>query len=210
VGFRTLHEKDVRQKGGVTRIQFFLVALTCSFGYYAIPGYLFAMLTSLSWVCWAWPNSVTAHQIGSGMSGLGVGAFSLDWASVSSYLGSPLATPFYAIANIFAGFLLVMYVITPVAYYNDLYQAKTFPIFSSHFFTANGSRYQINEVIDSNFRLDEKAYDKYGQLHLSTFFAFTYGVGFAALAATLSHVVLFHGGYISSLKHPLVVSGLRG
>lgn len=128
------------------------------------------------------------------MSGLGVGAFSLDWASVSSYLGSPLATPFYAIANIFVGFLMVMYVVTPIAYYNDVYDARKFPIFSSHFFTGEGKPYNITRVIDSNFRLDVKAYEGYGRLHLSTFFALTYGVGFAALSATVSHVVLFHGG----------------
>lgn len=196
---RTLHEKDVRSKGGLTRIQFFLIALACSFCYYAIPGYMFAMLTSLSWVCWAWPNSVTAQQIGSGMRGLGVGAVSLDWAAVSSYLGSPLATPFYAIANIFVGFLFIMYVVTPVAYYNDVYNAKKFPIFSSHFFTADGKAYDISKVIDKNFHLDVRAYDEYGKLHLSTFFAFTYGIGFAALTSTLSHVILFHGGYDTSL-----------
>lgn len=202
VGFRTLHEKDIRKEGGVTRIQFFLIALTCSFCYYALPGYLFGMLSSLSWVCWAWPRSVTAQQVGSGMRGLGVGAIGLDWATVSSYLGSPLATPFFAIANIFAGFLVVMYVITPVAYYNNLYSGTTFPIFSSKFFRASGERYDINKVIDPNFRLDEKAYDEYGRLHLSTFFAFTYGVGFAALTATLSHVILFHGWYSTSPTPP--------
>ncbi|KAG0630581.1 hypothetical protein M758_1G189400 [Ceratodon purpureus] len=191
--FRTLHEKDVRLKGGLTRIQFFLIALTCSFCYYALPGYMFAILSSLSWVCWAWPRSVTAQQVGSGMKGLGVGAFALDWASVSSYLGSPLATPFFAIANIFLGFLIVMYVITPISYYTDLYHARTFPLFSSRFFRSNGQPYDINKVINSNFHLDEAAYEEYGQLHLSTFFAITYGVGFAALTSTLTHVMLFHG-----------------
>lgn len=151
------------------------------------------MLSSLSWMCWAWPNSVTAHQVGSGMNGLGVGAIAFDWAAISSFLGSPLATPFFAIANIFIGFLILIYVITPIAYYNNLYDAKTFPIFSSHFFRKNGHRYDINMVIDNNFQLNETAYQNYGRLHLSTFFAFTYGVGFAALTATLSHVFLFHG-----------------
>jgi hypothetical protein len=194
--YRTLHETDQRPKEGITRTQFFLIALTCSFAYYALPGYLFAMLSSLSWVCWAWPNSVTAQQIGSGYRGLGVGAIALDWAAISSYLLSPLATPFFAIANIFVGFILVMYVITPIAYWNNLYDAKTFPVFSSKFFQANGQQYNINQVIDSKFQLNETAYESYGRLHLSTFFAFTYGVGFAALTATLSHVILYHGWYI--------------
>ncbi|MCI28634.1 oligopeptide transporter OPT family protein, partial [Trifolium medium] len=41
--------------------------------------------------------------------------------------------------------------------------------------------------------MDLAAYEKQGRLHLSTFFAMTYGVGFAALTATIVHVALFHG-----------------
>ncbi|KAJ6326552.1 hypothetical protein OIU78_013618 [Salix suchowensis] len=54
--FRALHEKEERSKGGVTRTQFFLIAFTCSFAYYVFPGYLFEMLTSLSWICWIFPK----------------------------------------------------------------------------------------------------------------------------------------------------------
>lgn len=117
--FRTMHEKDVRAKGGLTRFQFFLIALTCSYCYYVMPGYLFNMLTSLSWVCWAWPNSVTAQQLGSGLYGLGIGAIALDWSSVSSFLGSPMGTPFFAILNVFLGFALITYVLTPAFYWGD-------------------------------------------------------------------------------------------
>ena len=92
---RALHEKEVRNKGGFTRSQFFLVAFICSFVYYIFPGYLFQMLTSLSWICWVFPNSVFAQQLGSGLYGLGIGSIGLDWASVSSYLGSPLASPWF-------------------------------------------------------------------------------------------------------------------
>ncbi|GKA53381.1 oligopeptide transporter 1-like protein, partial [Tanacetum coccineum] len=52
-------------------------------------------------------DSVTAQQIGSSMRRLGVGAFGLDWATLSAFLGSPLATPGFAIMNIFAGLALL-------------------------------------------------------------------------------------------------------
>ncbi|KAG6556602.1 hypothetical protein Mapa_001543 [Marchantia paleacea] len=191
--FRTLHETDNRPKGGLTRGQFFVIVLGCSFCWYVMPGYLFPMLSSLSWVCWAWPTSVQAHQLGSGMHGLGLGAIALDWSTIASFLGSPLATPFFAIANIFAGFCVITYVITPICYYLDVYNAKTFPIFSAHLFDASGHPYDINRVINSQFSLDVEAYNNYSKLHISTFFVFTYGVGFAALTATISHVFLFHG-----------------
>lgn len=165
----------------------------CSFAYYVFPGYLFTMLTSLSWICWIFPTSVLAQQLGSGLYGLGVGAVGLDWSTISSYLGSPLASPWFATANVAAGFVFVMYVLTPICYWLNLYKAKTFPIFSDDLFTSDGQEYNISEIIDSNFHLDLEAYEKEGPLYISTFFAMTYGVGFAALTATIVHVALFHG-----------------
>ncbi|KAG0476085.1 hypothetical protein HPP92_012926 [Vanilla planifolia] len=191
--FSALHEKEVRTKGGLTRNQFFIIAFICSFAYYVFPGYLFSMLTSLSWICWFFPHSVLAHQLGSGLHGLGIGSIGLDWSSVSSYLGSPLASPWFATANIAVGFFLIMYVITPIAYWLNLYQAKSFPIFSDNLFTSKGQIYNVSRIVDSSFHLDLDAYQKNGPLYMSTFFAMTYGVGFASLTAILSHVLLFHG-----------------
>uniref|UniRef100_A0A7C9F7I9 Oligopeptide transporter n=1 Tax=Opuntia streptacantha TaxID=393608 RepID=A0A7C9F7I9_OPUST len=191
--FRALHEKDERPKGGLTRSQFFLIAFICSFAYYIFPGYLFQMLTSLSWICWLFPRSVLAQQLGSGLYGLGITAFGLDWSTISSYLGSPLASPWFATANVAVGFVLVMYVLTPICYWLNVYKAKTFPLFSQKLFTSTGSVYNISAIVDSNFHIDIEEYEKQGPLYLSTFFAMTYGVGFAALSATIVHVAIFHG-----------------
>ena len=105
---RALHERERRVKGGMTRNQFFLVAFVCSFAYYIFPGYLFQMLTSMSWICWVFPHSVLAQQLGSGLEGLGIGAIGLDWSTISSYLGSPLASPWFATTNVAAGFFIIM------------------------------------------------------------------------------------------------------
>ncbi|KAJ4964899.1 hypothetical protein NE237_016748 [Protea cynaroides] len=189
--FRALHEKDDRR---MSRAKFFLIAFVCSFCWYAIPGYLFPTLTSISWLCWAFKNSVTAQQLGSGMSGLGLGAFTMDWAGVASFLFSPLISPFFATFNIFVGFVLIMYIAMPIAYWGlDLYNAKTFPIFSSHLFTADGQRYNISAIVNNHFELDIPSYEQQGRIHLSMFFALTYGFGFATIAATLTHVGFFYG-----------------
>ncbi|KAF3440308.1 hypothetical protein FNV43_RR18592 [Rhamnella rubrinervis] len=191
--FRALHEKEKRIKGGLTRNQFFLMAFTCSFAYYVLPGYLFSRLTSLSWICWLFPASILAQQFGSGLHGIGIGAFGFDWSSISSYLGSPLASPWFATANVAAGFALVMYVIAPIAYWLNIYKAKTFPFFSDDLFTSAGQKYNISAIINSKFQLDIDAYEHKGPLYISTFFAIYYGVNFACLAATVVHVFLFHG-----------------
>ncbi|EOY23634.1 Oligopeptide transporter 1 isoform 2 [Theobroma cacao] len=106
--FRALHEKEKRAKGGTTLNQFFLLVLISSFAYYVLPGYLFSTLTSFSWVCWLAPKSILVQQLGSGLHGLGIGSFGIDWATISSYLGSPLASPWFATANIAVGFFLVI------------------------------------------------------------------------------------------------------
>lgn len=191
--FRALHEKEKRPKGGLTRMQFFVMVLICSFSYYIIPNFLFGFISTVSILCLIRKNSVTVQQIGSGINGLGIGSFGLDWATVASFLRSPLATPWFAIANVLVGFVLVVYILTPIVYWLNVYDAKSFPIISSHVFLKSGHHYNTSLLLTNKFTFDEVAYSQHGQLHLSIFFAFTYGVGFASLAATVSHVILFHG-----------------
>jgi hypothetical protein len=178
----------------MSRGKFFLIALICSFSWYVIPGYLFPTLSTISWVCWAFPKSLKAQQIGSGMRGLGLGAFSLDWSVIASYLGSPLISPFFAIVNIAVGYILLLYVLIPVAYWGvNMYDAKNFPIFSSHLFTAKGQNYNVSAIVNKKFELDLPTYEQQGRIHLSLFFALSYGIGFAAIISTLTHVALFNG-----------------
>ncbi|KAJ0588836.1 putative oligopeptide transporter, OPT superfamily [Helianthus annuus] len=191
--FRSLHENEKRPKGGTTRTQFFVIVMICSFAYYLFPGYLFQILTTVSWVCWINRKSVLVSQLGSGQNGLGLGSFGLDWSTIASYLGSPLASPWFATVNVAVGFALVMFVMTPLTYWHNLYRAKNFPLYSMELFKADGSSYNTTAVINSNFQLDKIAYEKQGHLYMSTFFAMTYGLGFATLSATVVHVLLFHG-----------------
>ncbi|KAK7849265.1 oligopeptide transporter 2 [Quercus suber] len=185
---------DPSQMCRMSRGKFFLIALICSFSWYLIPGYLFPLLSTISWVCWAFPKSLTAHQIGSGMHGLGLGSFSLDWSVIASYLGSPLISPFFAIVNVAVGYVLLLYVLIPIAYWGvNLYDAKNFPIFSSHLYNAHGNTYNVSAIVNDKFELDLPTYEKQGRIYLSVFFALSYGIGFAGIISTLTHVALFNG-----------------
>ena len=191
-----MHDVETRPKGGLTRLQFFIVVLVTSFSYYIVPNYLFPSITALSFVCWIWKDSVTAQQIGSGLRGLGIGSFALDWSTVAGFLGSPLATPGFAIINIMAGFFIVLYIVIPIAYWTNSYEAKRFPIFSSHVFNSDGGKYNVSVVLnDTTFQFNQDGYDGYSKINLSIFFVYAYGRNFAVLAATISHVALFHGRY---------------
>ncbi|KAL6332805.1 hypothetical protein AAG906_015068 [Vitis piasezkii] len=171
----------------------FLLFLTASF-LLCPPGYLFPILTFFSWVCWVWPHSITAQQIGSGYHGLGVGAFTLDWAGISAYHGSPLVTPWFSILNVGAGFIMFIYIIVPVCYWKfNTFDARKFPIFSNQLFTSTGHKYDTNKILTPQYDLNIAAYDGYGKLYLSPLFALSIGSGFARFTATLTHVALFHG-----------------
>ncbi|KAK6125538.1 hypothetical protein DH2020_040717 [Rehmannia glutinosa] len=189
--FRALHEKDSSKN---SRARFFLIALACSFSWYIFPGYLFPTLSNLSLLCLAFPKSITAQQIGSGMKGLGIASFTFDWSVVASFLGSPLVSPFFAIFNVFVGYFGVVYVLIPVAYWGlNVYHAKTFPIFSSHLFNSQGQIYNVSAIVNDKFEIDLPAYEKLGRINLSIFFAISYGLNFAAVVATLTHVAVFNG-----------------
>ncbi|XP_059662372.1 oligopeptide transporter 5-like [Cornus florida] len=192
--FRALHEKEKRPKGGYTRLQFFLIVCVGSFTYYLVPAYFFPSIASISVVCLIWKDSVLAQQLGSGLHGLGIGSVGFDWATISGFLGSPLATPGFAIINILVGFFIFSYIIIPVCYFNNVYEAKRFPLIASKTYDFEGQKYNISRVLNpKTFQLDITGYENYSKLYISAFFVFTYGCSFATLAAALSHVALFDG-----------------
>ncbi|KAH0453735.1 hypothetical protein IEQ34_018059 [Dendrobium chrysotoxum] len=192
--FKALHLKEKRKKGRLTRLQFFIITFVASFTYYIIPGFIFPTISSISVLCLIFKNSITMQQIGSGQNGLGIGSFGLDWSTVASFLGSPLATPSTAIFNIMVSFFLGIYVLVPISYWLNLYNAKHFPIISSSVFDMNGKHYNTTRIInDRTFTLNVQEEENYSKIHMSITFALTYGLGFATLTASIMHVALHDG-----------------
>lgn len=208
--FRALHEDEKRPKGGMTRLQFFLASIIVSFAYYVVPGYFFPSITALSFVCWIWKNSVTAQIIGSGNQGLGLGSFALDWSTITMF-GNPIAVPAFAIINVLVGYVFVIFVLLPVSYWTNTYNAKRFPILSSHVYDYNGLGYNTTRVLnDATFSIDYDAYNSYSKINLSIFWVYTYGLGFGMLTSTLSHVAVFNGKTIVQLWKQTAASSSKG
>ncbi|PKA47523.1 Oligopeptide transporter 5 [Apostasia shenzhenica] len=192
--FKALHQKEKRKKGTLTKFQFFVVIFIVSFAYYAVPGYLFPAISTVSVFCLVWKDSITMQQLGSGMKGLGIGSFGVDWATVASFLGSPLGTPAAAIFNIMAGYLIVMYMLLPLAYWTNIYKAKHFPFISSHVFDSSGHVYNTTRIIDTRtFTLNVEEQENYSKIYMSAMFALAYGLGFATLTSSIMHVALHDG-----------------
>ncbi|KAM0936515.1 putative oligopeptide transporter, OPT superfamily [Dioscorea sansibarensis] len=139
-------------------------------------------------------NSITAQQIGSRSHGLVVGSFGLDWSTISTFPGSPLATPAYSIFNLLVGYVLIIYVLLPIIYWINVFDAKKFPIISSQVYDSTGHKYNITSIMNlETLAIDYDTYNSYSKINLSVFFSFHYELSFATLMATLTHVFLYHG-----------------
>lgn len=53
------------------------------------------------------------------LSGMGMSLVTFDWAQIS-YIGSPLATPWWAEANVAFGFAFFFWFLTPILYVRGL------------------------------------------------------------------------------------------
>ncbi|KAF9926403.1 hypothetical protein FBU30_004003 [Linnemannia zychae] len=188
--FNTLHKEEELLPGQWSRFKFFLVATFCMFVYQWIPGFIFPVVSSIAWLCWISPRNHVLSIVG-GANGLGVGAISLDWNNIVSYLGSPLVVPWWAQVNIALGFFLIAWVMVPIAYFNNLWDAQRFPILTSKLFRIDGKSYKVLNVLE-NATLSKAGYEKEGPLRIATFFALTYGIGFAGLASMITHTWLYH------------------
>ncbi|UJR35833.1 hypothetical protein I4U23_028579 [Adineta vaga] len=211
--FRTLHEnkdhdnKEETDKGlrwKMSRLRFFYLATLFQFLWYWFPGYIFPVLSLFSWICMLKPDNIIVSQL-TGINGLGIGSLELDWNAWVSFLGSPIVVPFWAQLNILAGFVVLAWIITPIAYYTNLWGSKSMPIVSNRVFTSEGYYYNVSSVLDSNLHLNETAYKIYGDLRMPVLFAFSYAVSFAAITSVIVHTILNHGKTIvkqfrSSLK----------
>ncbi|XBH92854.1 hypothetical protein VPH35_083897 [Triticum aestivum] len=192
--FRAFHEKDEKSNAKLSRSQFFFMVFVISFSYYIIPGYFFPSISAVSVVCLIWKRSIIAQQLGSGLNGFGIGSFGLDWSTSTSYTGNPIYYPFFVIFNTMVGFIIFMYIVVPFAYWSNSFKAKSFPIISPEVYDVYGGRYNLSRVLDgSSFQFKQDGYESYSELYLSIARACSIGFGFAALAASLTNIVLSHG-----------------
>nr|XP_045084930.1 oligopeptide transporter 5-like isoform X2 [Aegilops tauschii subsp. strangulata] len=192
--FRAFHEKDEKSNAKLSRSQFFFMVFVISFSYYIIPGYFFPSISAVSVVCLIWKRSIIAQQLGSGLNGFGIGSFGLDWSTSTSYTGNPIYYPFFVIVNTMVGFIIFMYIVVPFAYWTNSFKAKSFPIISPEVYDVYGGRYNLSRVLDgSSFQFKQDEYESYSELYLSIARACSIGFGFAALAASLTNIVLSHG-----------------
>jgi OPT family oligopeptide transporter len=192
--FTTLHKEENTIANGwkITRWKFFFIVWLSAFLFYFLPGLLFPALSYFSIITWFWPKNVVVANLFGVTSGLGLFPVTFDWAQIA-YIGSPLLTPFWAAMNVVGGLVLVMWIIAPIAYYNNVFFSSYMPILSSSVFDNTGKIYDVSKILTSDFLFDKAAYQNYSRVFLPITYVLSYGLQFAALASLLSHTVCWHG-----------------
>ncbi|KAF8841357.1 small oligopeptide transporter [Paxillus ammoniavirescens] len=187
--FNTLHSQQYAgtgRLGGISRERFFLYAFTGSFLWYFFPGYLFQALSYFSWVTWIWPEDAVIAQLFGYMHGMGMSVITFDWGQIA-YIGSPLATPWWAAANILFGFVIFYWILTPILYFTNTWNSLYMPIQSRLVYDSMMQPYNVSRILSPQLTLDMQAYESYSPLFMSTSFAVSYGMSFATITATLVH-----------------------
>lgn len=181
--FNTLHSQQyagVGTRGGISRERFFVYVFIGSFVWYFFPGYLFGALSYFSWICWIAPDNIIVNQLFGTASGLGMSMLTFDWAQIT-FIGSPLATPWWAQANIAASIVFFFWFLTPILYYTNTWYSKYLPISSDTSYDNTGALYDVTRIITPEGTFDEEKYKAYSPLFLSTTFALAYGLSFASV-----------------------------
>ncbi|KIJ67177.1 hypothetical protein HYDPIDRAFT_25652 [Hydnomerulius pinastri MD-312] len=191
--FNTMHAQayaGVGTRKGMSRERFFTYVFIGSICWYFLPGYLFQALGYFSWVCWIAPNNIVVNQLFGTVSGLGMSLLTFDWGQIA-YLGSPLASPWWAEANVMGGFVFFFWIVAPILYYTNTWYTKYLPISSRTAFDNTGAPYNVDVVLTDDLKFNATAYEEYSPLFLSVTFAMNYGLSFAAITATVVHAFLF-------------------
>ncbi|KAL0958799.1 hypothetical protein HGRIS_014119 [Hohenbuehelia grisea] len=192
--FNTLHSQSytgIGQHQGLSRERYFCYAFIGAIIWYFLPGYLFQALSFFSWVCWIAPNNVKINQLFGYHSGLGFSILTFDWNQIA-FIGSPLATPWWAEANVMIGFVFFYWFLTPLLYYRNVWNSLYMPISGSYAYDNRGREYDLQRILNKHTSsINLTAYQDYSPLFLPTTFAMSYGLSFMAITATITHALLY-------------------
>ncbi|KIJ55709.1 hypothetical protein M422DRAFT_220506 [Sphaerobolus stellatus SS14] len=189
--FDVLH----RSKGSLLqgkRLRFFWIVTAAVFVYEWLPEYIAPLLGSINIVCLAVRKSDWVSFIfggANGNEGMGLLGFGVDWANITS---APFYIPLATQISQYVGWAM-NYLILPLVYANDVWHSKNFPFISQNLFYENGTIYDQNLILNSDFSLNRTAFEFYGQPWQSGS-SIIYNIGVSlAIGATFVHVALWYG-----------------
>ncbi|KAI0449510.1 OPT oligopeptide transporter protein-domain-containing protein [Xylaria acuta] len=195
--YETHHIKDPSIIGGsMSRYRWFGLIALGSCVYYFIPGFLAQFLSVTAVATWFAPQNAVVNQLFGGITGLSLIPITFDWTQVAGYIGSPLIVPWHAIANTLIGVVMFFLVFTSFLHYTGAWYSQFLPMSDASTYDNTGAVYNVSRILTSDYTLDEAAYKSYSPLFISTAFALSYGLSFAAITALVTHTFLYYSGPI--------------
>jgi hypothetical protein len=115
-------------------------------------------LSSIAVLCMVNNSSKAFRVLSSGYKGFGLFNISLDWNAISS--SGPLYQPWWAALNFYIGIAGVMYVLMPILYFSNFWDAKSFPspINAALYQGKTFSKFDVASLLKADRTLD---WDKY-------------------------------------------------
>ncbi|KAG6003306.1 hypothetical protein E4U21_002194 [Claviceps maximensis] len=176
--------------GNMPRYRWFALVTFGAFIYYFIPGFLAQFLSVFAFATWLAPQNPVINQLFGGTTGLSLLPITFDWTQIAGYIGSPLIPPWHAIANTLIG-VVVFYVIgCTVLHFSGAWYAEFLPMSDSSTYDNTGAPYNTSRVLNADLTLNQDAYEKYSPLFISTTFAMSYGLSFAAISSLIVYTYL--------------------
>ncbi|KAL9556180.1 hypothetical protein MBANPS3_002011 [Mucor bainieri] len=179
------------------RTRFFFIVFGAIFVYEFIPQYMMPILGGISVICLAKNDSRWVQRLFGGLGtneGMGMFQLSFDWNLLTSY--KPLYIPLWIQLNVYGGIAL-LWVLAPLLYYFDVWNAQSFPYLSNSIFQRfdNGTSriYPQHEVLNADNSLNYTRLEEVGRPQFATVYATNYIFINFGVTATITHVALFYG-----------------
>ncbi|KAK4137776.1 small oligopeptide transporter [Trichocladium antarcticum] len=192
--YESSEDRDPSVLGGsMPRYRWFALITFGSFVYYFIPGFLAQFLSSFAFMTWLAPDSPVVNQLFGYSTGLSLLPITFDWTQISGFVGSPLIPPWHAIANTMIGVVVFFVFLASTLHYSGAWYSQYLPMSDSNTYDNTGKQYDVSRILSADYTLDVEAYNNYSPLFLSTTFALSYGLSFAAIASLVVYTYLHHG-----------------
>ncbi|KAL7960154.1 OPT superfamily oligopeptide transporter [Trichoderma compactum] len=154
-----------------------------------LPEFVFPFLGSLAFLCWVAPHNKTANFVGAGFGGMGFLNLSFDWSSISTN-GSLFLTPWWTQVVLFAAFVVNCWILIPAAKFGNLGKWNH-QLMSNRVFLENGTSYPLTDLLTADAKLNETAYEQYGELFVGTQSLWSMFFDYASYSSALVWMLLF-------------------
>ncbi|KAF5552710.1 sexual differentiation process isp4 [Fusarium napiforme] len=162
----------------------------------SILRFLAQFLSIFAVATWMAPQNPIVNQLFGGQTGVSLLPITFDWTQVAGYVGSPLIPPWHAIANTVIGVVLFFVIGSSFLHYGGAWYAEYLPMSDSGTYDNTGASYNTSRILTKDFDLDEEEYKNYSPLFISTTFAISYGLSFAAISSLVVYTYLHNGKQI--------------